>query len=63
MTYKQQLESIINSLTSALADAEKFDNGVDAAGKRLRATAQDSKNQLHSLRLNVQTERNSRKNS
>lgn len=63
MTYRQQLESIIETLNSALSDADKFDNGVDAAGKRLRAVAQDNKNSLHNLRLAIQAERNSRKNS
>jgi hypothetical protein len=56
MTYRQQLESIIETLNSALSDADKFDNGVDAAG-------QDNKNNLHNLRLAIQAERNSRKNS
>lgn len=61
MTYTQQLQAIINQLTEALADSKKFDQGVDAAGRRLRATAQQTRADLKELRLAVQAERNSRK--
>jgi len=61
MTYTQQLQSIINMLTEALADAKKFDAGVDAAGRRIRSSAQDAKLELQNFRLAVQSERNSRK--
>lgn len=63
MNFTTQLENIINTLTTALEDAQKFDDGIDAAGKRLRASSQDAKNKLQELRLTVQAERNSRKNS
>jgi hypothetical protein len=61
MTYKDQLQSIINTLTESLADASKFDAGVDAAGRRIRQSAQTAKQDLQNLRLSVQAERNSRK--
>jgi hypothetical protein len=43
MNYETQLNNIIQTLTSALADAKSFDNGTDVAGKRLRQAAQDAK--------------------
>ena len=61
MNYETQLNNIINTLTSALADAKSFDQGTDVAGKRLRQAAQDAKTSLQTLRLSVQAERNSRK--
>jgi len=61
MTYTQQLQSIIDSLTLALEDASKFDSGVDAAGRRIRSSAQEAKTKLQELRLSIQAERNSRK--
>lgn len=61
MTYQAQLQAIIDSLTASMNDAVKFDEGVDAAGRRLRAAAQQAKTDLQTLRLSVQTERNSRK--
>lgn len=61
MISKNQLQEILTLITEAIQDAEKFDNGNDTAGKRLRIVAQDAKNKLHQLRLDIQTERNSRK--
>ena len=61
MNFEAQLTQIISELTSSLEDAVKFDSGVDAAGKRLRASAQEAKQKLQNLRLTVQAERNSRK--
>lgn len=61
MTYTQKLQDIINLLTQTLADAQKFDNGVDAAGKRVRQASQEAKNKLQDYRQSIQTERNSRK--
>ena len=63
MNFKTQLEAIVNILTASLEDAQKFDDGIDAAGKRLRASSQEAKNKLQELRLSVQAERNSRKSS
>ena len=58
---KIQLQEIITFLTESLQDAEKFDSGNDAAGRRLRAACQETKTRLQQLRLDVQAERNSRK--
>lgn len=61
MNYSTQLQNLIDTLSAALEDATKFDSGVDAAGKRLRATCQDVKAELQNLRISIQAERNSRK--
>ena len=58
---KQKLQNIIELLNSTLADAEKFESGNDAAGKRVRAVAQNVKADLQTLRQEIQAERNSRK--
>tara|TARA_B100001057_G_C22039696_1_gene640486 strand:- start:156 stop:350 length:195 start_codon:yes stop_codon:yes gene_type:complete len=63
MNYTQQLQAIINTLTNSLQDAAKFDSGVDAAGRRVRSSAQEAKTKLQELRLSVQAERNSRKSN
>ena len=59
---KQKLQQLVDILTETLSDAEKFDSGNDAAGRRVRAVAQEVKSELQSLRQQVQAERNSRKN-
>ena len=59
---KQKLQQLVDTLTEALSDAEKFDSGNDAAGRRVRAAAQEVKTELQALRQQVQAERNSRKN-
>ena len=61
LMFEQRLQEIINTLTSSLEDAKKFDQNNDAAGRRIRAAAQQAKNDLQQLRLDVQSERNSRK--
>lgn len=61
--YKAQLNQIINSLNEALVEAEKFDAGNDAAGRRLRAACQEAKTNLQTLRVEVQNERNARKDN
>jgi hypothetical protein len=61
---ESQIQETITLLSEALADANKFDTkSNDAAGKRLRATMQDAKNRLNSLRKQIQEERNRRKNT
>ena len=61
MNKKQKLESIITLLNLALEDAEKFDNGNNSAGTRLRVAAQQARNELFNLRTMVQRDKNSRK--
>jgi len=63
MTYTQTLQAIIDDLSAALADSQKFDQGVDIAGQRLRSKTQATRNQLKEFRKTIQAERNSRKNS
>jgi hypothetical protein len=58
---KQAINDIIARLTEALADAEKFEAGNDAAGRRIRAAAQLAKNELQELRKQIQEQRNSQK--
>lgn len=58
---KQTLNDIIAKLTEALVDAEKFEAGNDAAGRRTRAAAQLARNELQELRKQIQEQRNSRK--
>lgn len=59
--FKSQLQQIIELLTSALEDAEKFDTNNDAAGRRVRGFAQEAKTKLQELRVDIQNERNQRK--
>ena len=63
MTYTQTLQNIINDLSTALADSQKFDQGTDIAGQRLRSKVQAARNQLKDFRSSVQADRNSRKDS
>jgi|TARA_Y100000034_G_C6731091_1_gene323872 hypothetical protein len=62
MTVKTQLQEILSLITEAVQDAEKFDNGNDTAGKRVRIAAQEAKKKLQQLRTDIQTVRNVRKN-
>ena len=59
--FKSQLQEILNTLNSAIEDAEKFDSGNDAAGKRVRMACQRAKTSLQTIRNEIQAERNSRK--
>jgi hypothetical protein len=49
----QTLSTLVESLNSALADAEKCDRGNKAAGTRVRAAAQDATAVLKDLRKQV----------
>ena len=55
------LQAIIDSLTAALADAEKFDAGNSSAGTRVRAAAQEAVYALKDLRVSVQETKNASK--
>ncbi len=61
MTVTEKLDQIIAALTTARADAVKFDGGNAAAGTRVRTAAQDAKNALQDVRTLVQDLKNSRK--
>ena len=63
MSAVESVQSLIELLTEASADAAKHDRGVDAAGARLRKKLQAAVNCCRELRAEVQAERNSRKNN
>jgi len=61
MSAVESVQNLIEILTEALADAEKHNRGVDAAGARLRKKLQSIVNGSKELRSEVQAERNARK--
>lgn len=61
LNVKKILLDLASDLVEAADDADKFDRGQDAAGKRLRKLCQDAKAQLQELRTSIQTIRLSRK--
>ncbi len=54
------VQGMIDELNAALADAEKHDRGNSAAGTRVRKTMQSAKNTAQAIRLQVQSDKNSR---
>ncbi len=60
MSVKEQLENIIETLTTALPDAEKHDRGNSAAGTRVRKALQSVKSAAQEARITVQNEKNTR---
>lgn len=60
MSVKLLLENIIDTLTTALPDAEKHDRGNSAAGTRVRKALQSVKTAAQEVRVKVQNEKNSR---
>jgi hypothetical protein len=61
MDTKTIIQDMIDTLTQSLSDADRFDRGQDKAGQRLRSTASDISKKLKTLRIDIQTERASRK--
>jgi len=59
-TTKAQIQSIIDTLTVTLTDAEKFDGGNASAGTRVRKTLHGLKATIQETRVNVQTVKNER---
>lgn len=57
---QQKLDQIVSALQDVSADAEKFDEGNAAAGRRVRKAAQDARNALFELRKQVSEVANSR---
>jgi len=57
----EELKEIIEVLSEAVKDAEKFDRGVDAPGTRLRKTATEATKLLKELRQKVLDIRKERK--
>ena len=58
---RNQLNKIACYLLEAEKDAEKFDNGVNAPGARVRRYLLDVKNLCHELRREISAEVNERK--
>ncbi len=57
----EKLREILDLLTDAVADSEKFDRGMDAPGTRLRKKAMDATKLLKELRQAVLDIRKERK--
>jgi hypothetical protein len=60
MSVTTSVNTIIENLSEALADAEKHESGNNAAGARLRKQLQAAANNCKDLRKVVQEERNAR---
>ena len=54
----ETLHNISEQLTEAIYDAEKFDQGNNSAGTRVRKAMQNIKNLAQQVRLEVQAEKN-----
>ena len=61
MSAKQSIAEMIAELEHILADAEKHDRGVDAAGARVRKQLMSTKKDCDAVRKSIQEERNARK--
>ena len=57
-TVTTTLQTVVDQLTQAIADAQKTDAGNKAAGTRVRKTAQFAVNELKTLRKQVLEVRN-----
>ena len=56
---KEDLENILDQLQEAILDAEKFDQGNNSAGTRVRKAMQNIKGLAQNVRLEVQAAKNS----
>lgn len=63
MSIAASLREIIANLESELEDAEKFDNGVNAPGTRVRKATIQAGKDLKALRARVSEIRTARKSS
>lgn len=61
MDTKETLNQMIQLLSASLDDAEKFERGQDAAGRRIRSTLSQIAASCKTLRTDIQTTRNQRK--
>ena len=57
---QNELENIVNTLTAAITDAQKFDGGNASAGTRVRKAAMEATKNLKTLRATVTDIKNSR---
>lgn len=60
MSVEAMVQSMIDDLTEALTDAAKHDGGNSAAGTRVRKAMQGAKAAAQAIRLQVQSDKNSR---
>ena len=61
MDVKQTLTYMIELLNSVLEDADKFERGQDAAGRRIRVALSKTAASCKTLRSDIQAVRNQRK--
>ena len=59
---ENELTEIVNTLTAAIIDASKFDNGNASAGTRVRKAAMEATKSLKNLRSTVTEVKNTRTN-
>jgi len=62
MSIETELQSIVNTLTTAITDANKFDSGNASAGTRVRKAAMEATKGLKALRTTVTETKNARTN-
>ena len=60
MSVEAMVQGMIDELTSAQDDARKHDGGNSAAGTRVRKAMQAAKKTAQAVRLQVQSDKNSR---
>ncbi len=60
MSVEGLVQKMIDDLTAALVDAGKHDKGNSAAGTRVRKAMQAVKGDAQTVRLKVQSEKNTR---
>ena len=53
MSIKKNVQAMIDTLSSTMIDAAKFDSGVKAAGPRVRKVMQDIKGKAQEVREDV----------
>ena len=58
MSVEAMVQTMIDDLTAALADAVKHDKGNAAAGTRVRKAMQDAKSAAQAVRTQVQADKN-----
>ena len=61
MSIESLVSQIVGITTEAAADAEKFDRGNDAAGRRIRKACMEVSRACKDIRAQVQLIRNDRK--
>ena len=60
MSVESMVQGMIDTLNEALGDAAKHDRGNSAAGTRVRKAMQSCKNCAQDVRIQVQSDKNTR---